>query len=1375
MIDDEEDYHDNNDDHNDIPRGRQPSHQRRQLTSGDVALITSLMASHARRGTVESAIMCERLLRRVVMEVDYIHSHLDRSSSNNNNNNNNSHYNKTQDIPRNESSDIQRVDDDDDDDDDVSNWDEEDEEVRVTTKMYTVCIDAWSKCQSRPFLPGGGGGGGTREGGSSDRNGNDAVEGNPYREQSSTASSLPPPSPQPTPSNNQRKHPQKLPLGAAAQRAHRIHNSLVQVYKQTGDVYLAPSTISFNAAINAWSKSYHPSAGEMAELLLGEMMHEWKFGTSIMTPQWRNGSQTTTVTTTEGRPRGNDRVKPDVVTFTAVIDAWVKCTALAAIHENHHHNAKTEASPSSPSSSLPNDSSLSSSLSSSSHRELQQPPVETTSSSSADEVTKKAAVRAKEILKLMISLGHYSEDKEDKCQPGMRPNCYTYSAVMNALAKSCSSASSTSRGGAMTSTTSGKGGKNKQPQQYYDPAREAQDMLEDMIIKYRRYKERVGDVPWKAKNRIGYNYEGASQFHDDWTLPHENESEGGEDTAEGSESSRYSSKERLAMMTDVQTSEVSSLKNDPNWYEPRPDEITFPPNTVNYNAVLNAWSRASRYDPYAAVRAENILLKRMEALPSSAQQRQVGDNQGDFDDSQTGLDSDDIIVGGDNVEPDALSYSLVIHAWLRGCRGVSSSSSQSGNRSTNNPQRDSLRNVMAFSNLDRIERAIAILDRLEAWAHRTRVQPPKWRRERESGAYNSDHDDNGRQGATPTKLDFEDDVDADVSIDDNIFDSDDIQTDEDEGETKTASYNCGYQYPAARSSSPSSSESFRQHDKARDLDVEVYNAVLLALSRDQQSNIDHAARVMFLLDRMEKLANELNMPSVRPNLRSYNIALGVISHSAARVDTSLAGYYKNKSNIDDFATARFKAGGGGDYKEKSSLRNNSPQKFNPLYAGKAAESILGRMMARNYRPDAYTFASVLNTYQRIPDGKLDAALAADDVVRGMESLHFHGRILEPPDVFHYTMVCACWSRSGQRDMAGERCSEILRRMQQRDRDGYPRVRPNIRTFNAIIDSYAYNDRVAEAEDLLLSMIDNYESSAARSMDGIEDEELPIRPDIYSFNTVIQQWARSRSPEGGRRAEAILDRMIEFHHNGNSDVRPDERSFSSIIFHYTKGAGRMHPTAPDRALKLLRRMISMFRQGYKEIFPSFQNKTNPMYTFTSVIDAHSVLRRPNSGIIADELLQAMAGLGTKVDALRPNTYACLSVLYAWSSCGSIDAGERATKLLHRMERDMTEAAKSYGESRMRTTQRCYILAQTAWARSPSAGKAEGAMEVLEMMEKSFGSGNVDLKPTVQAYSMVCAFSGLRRCVHHFCQLGSLLTCTEFISGPQCMCIFRCISR
>ena len=379
------------------------------------------------------------------------------------------------------------------------------------------------------------------------------------------------------------------------------------------------------------------------------------------------------------------------------------------------------------------------------------------------------------------------------------------------------------------------------------------------------------------------------------------------------------------------------------------------------------------------------------------------------------------------------------------------------------------------------------------------------------------------------------------------------------------------------------------------------SSILVAYLRELR--VDHAKDVMRLLDRMDSVAKELDMPSVRPNQRSFNVALDVISKSAPRVNISLASYY---DDVD-------------------APMDKGKHPYNPLYAGRAAESLLSRMLANNFRPDAYAFASVLNTYQRIPKGRLEAALAADGVVRGMESLHFHNRIDDPPDVFHYTMVCACWSRSGEQGMAGERlvvppvlsfceiihssnlsrisisrCSEILRHMQDRHKLGFARTKPNIRTYNAVIDAHAHNGRLEEAEDMLISMVDAYESSAARSMEGVDDEELPVRPDSFSFNTVIQQWARSRAHDGGKRAVAILDRMLEFHQNGNADVIPDDRSFSYLVHHYTKGSGRMAPNAPDKALALLKRMVDMYWQGYKDVIPANSNRTNPIFTFTSVI-------------------------------------------------------------------------------------------------------------------------------------------------------------------------------
>jgi len=1275
-----------------------------QLTPDDVQLITTLMTSHARRGSVESALICERLLKRVVEEVN------------------------------------------------MGN-----RSVRVTTKMYTVAMDAWAKSQRRP-LPGtgasnrgdssGAGAGGEAVGSSAADN--DALNGQQkeqqqqWNQQSSDVELR----------NQQQQKQQKgaqLPLGAAAQRAHRIHNSLVQTYKATKDPHLAPSTISYNAAINAWSKSYHPSAGEMAELLLGEMIREWRFGedsedidgmddnldddgyddedadgvdmgiecfggddeseeSQSDDENERDNYYSNRNPATSKQRRGNSRVKPDVVTFTAVIDAWVKCTALA--HDYHYE--------------LPNDREIS-------RHQQQEKYVEwkRAQAAKADALTQRAATRAKQLLNLMIQLGHYDpkrhgndkgrehseSDGQDislsftKCEPSMRPNCYTYSAVMNALAKSCSALR-------VHAPQNDDGGNADGELAIYNPPREAQDMLESMILKYKRYRERVGEAGvWGNTRHPGYNYINErdnlkeSMNSDQANLEEEGYVEAGNDLGsqmagnsdhwKKSSSSPSLSNDNSAarMQLDEEEGEnllisgsaqgptpIQSQYRDPHWFEPRPDEITFPPNTINYNSVLNAWSRASRYDSYSAMRAEQILLERMERPLSE---------------------------GGDAVDPDVLSYSLVIHAWLRGCRGGGGvgMSRGGGNRTANSgrnrgDQSSDRKHQIYFTDDDRIKRALKIVKKMEAWARKTQLQ--QWNGKGMNDDLSNDDEDDSYSD------EFLEGYDSGENDDENE-DGTVIDNDKDDEESQEFGM---HDQPARVQST---SFQLRQHNKSRDLDVEVYNAVLLAWAKEGRG--DHSASVMRLLDKMESLADELGMPSVLPNKRSYNTALDIISKAASNAETPLADYYENDNNVGN--------------RDGGSVTKNGGQTtdFRPLYAGRAAESILGKMLDRGMRPDAYTFASVLNTYQRIPNGRLDAALAADAVVRGMESLHLHGRIDQPPDVFHYTMVCACWSRSGEQGVAGERCSEILRHMHERDKAGYPRVRPNIRTYNAVIDAHAYSGRVGEAEDMLFSMLDSYESSAARSIDGIEDEEIPVRPDSFSFNTVIQQWARSRTPEGGRRAEYVLERMLKFHYNGNSDVRPDERSFAYIIFHYCKGAGRSAPDAPDRALALIRKMIQMHREGYKELLPSSHNKTNPIFAFTSVIDAHSILRRPDSGVVADELLAAMEKLGDNIEALKPNTYVYLSVLYAWSSCGTVEAGERAVALLQHMEDDMKAAAERGEDSMLRTTQRCYILAQTAWARSPSMNKAEGALKVLKMMEAQYDSGNDEAMPTVQAYAMV----------------------------------------
>lgn len=185
-----------------------------QLTNDDVESVSGLMAQWAKRKSVHSAIQVETLLKRVV------------------------------------------------DDHNAGN-----SSVKVTTRMYTMAIDAWAKTGGKQ----------------------------------------------------------------AAERASEIHRGMVEVYRLTGDKNIRPNTVSYNAVINAWSKSGCDSEAAMrAEGILHEMLDEWRRqrGEDGGMDERNNSSRVWNEQVGDlddiQNERGEMTVKPDVVSFTSVIDTWAK-------------------------------------------------------------------------------------------------------------------------------------------------------------------------------------------------------------------------------------------------------------------------------------------------------------------------------------------------------------------------------------------------------------------------------------------------------------------------------------------------------------------------------------------------------------------------------------------------------------------------------------------------------------------------------------------------------------------------------------------------------------------------------------------------------------------------------------------------------------------------------------------------------------------------------------------------------------------------------------------------------------------------------------------------------------------------------------------
>jgi len=431
------------------------------------------------------------------------------------------------------------------------------------------------------------------------------------------------------------------------------------------------------------------------------------------------------------------------------------------------------------------------------------------------------------------------------------------------------------------------------------------------------------------------------------------------------------------------------------------------------------------------------------------------------------------------------------------------------------------------------------------------------------------------------------------------------------------------------------------------LDLESFNVVLLAISKSRTP--DAVRRTIRIVKRMEKYANDGDT-DIMPNTRSWNAIL----HSMSRSQTKLIG------------------------------------------EGEKAEQILNHMSdlyrrgTTNAKPDAYSFAAVLSTYQKLET--VNATERADEIVRYMEELYGRGELDSHPDTVHYSILCATWVKSGD-PRAASRVVDILSRMKQKDRAGIPNVRPNTRTYNSCLDILCRSGETDKAEELLYHML-------ALAKTGDQDAS----PDAFSFNAVISGFARSRKPGAGQRAESILYRFVEFSEEF-PDVRPDIRSFTHIIAHYSRAKNM--PDSPYRAENVLNQLISMFRSGHKHLSPN-------VYAFTTVMDAYASQKHPDSGEYAERLVRNMRKLKKDYNAtdLEVNTGVMNTVLNSYLASANPNAGSRANALLN----DMEERSDVEGETGVQPNSRTYSLVMSIWSKLEASDKADQSLKILLRTEE-----------------------------------------------------------
>ena len=245
----------------------------------------------------------------------------------------------------------------------------------------------------------------------------------------------------------------------------------------------------------------------------------------------------------------------------------------------------------------------------------------------------------------------------------------------------------------------------------------------------------------------------------------------------------------------------------------------------------------------------------------------------------------------------------------------------------------------------------------------------------------------------------------------------------------------------------------------------------------------------------------------------------------------------------------------------------------------------------------------------------------------------------------YNALLTCWARSNVSG-APIRVERLLLRMLQRYKDGIASIKPDKYSYQALIDSYAKCEDAGSAE------------KAEAILMQMKKKISSVKPNIYHYNSVISAWARSCESCGPQKAEALLSQMEK--NIGNiKNIAPNAMSYSCVIDAWGKSK---QSGSAKQALLILERMRALAKSGHKQCAPT-------IVTYNLVLNA--LINDPDEGTRSAE--KCMNQVERKyqsggTDWNEDNiAYTFSTMVNVYNKVEGREAVQKAEEILHRMKR------------------------------------------------------------------------------------------------------------
>ena len=394
---------------------------------------------------------------------------------------------------------------------------------------------------------------------------------------------------------------------------------------------------------------------------------------------------------------------------------------------------------------------------------------------------------------------------------------------------------------------------------------------------------------------------------------------------------------------------------------------------------------------------------------------------------------------------------------------------------------------------------------------------------------------------------------------------------------------------------------------------------------------------------------------------------------------------------------------------KNTKQNNMSRSGN-------AKRLMKRMNKKGIKPNTITWNTLLRCIlKEIQESKQHS----EEKVQEAESILIDMEQSNIANTISYNTVISIISKSGSTLKDGAERAEgwLVRLLELYATTKNERIQPDTTTFNSVIHAYANvgrssgaSDRATKAEQLLKQMEQLYKSG----------ENDNVKPDVVSYSAVVNSFARASSEDSwcAARALALLEHMEELHKDGDKDVKPNKRTYTSVINAFSR------IFLPETADDLLTKMKERYEMGDASLKPD-------TVCYSSVIDGYARKGGEESAFRAEELLHEMQDSYNNGDyEVKPNAQTYRSVITALGKSKQSRAAEKAEQILEEMEYLSSQGATDIAPNTI-----TYNSVIDCFARSKSVSKAYRAELLLEKMLEESAKGRKRIQPDSITFNTV----------------------------------------